>query len=171
MKRKLLISTFVTALCLLNSSLIASDQVLDEMEKHAITVVNDNFPSGILDRADEFIKAAQSELSTILIPKELKSFWKRFSNCRFPKGDIISPVPDIDKYIEFVMSAYEIGVSTEWFPFNAADGNYYCIHLETGKVGYWDFYTLCFSDNPDDQWESFFDWIERDWLPAIIRRL
>lgn len=164
MKRKLLISTFVTALSLLNSSLIASDHVLDEMEKHAITVSNETYPDGLPICTSQNIEIFERDLK-ISVPNQLQRFWEKFGHVWFPARNIITP--HIDDCLKFVESARNLGVPEEWLPLRSSDGNYYCIHLETGKVGYWDFYTLCFSDNPDDQWESFFDWIERDWLPLI----
>jgi hypothetical protein len=169
MKKKLRLFTAIAIFNLLNSSLSSASNILDQMETYAIHIVNETYPYGLPKCTTAHINALQTNLVNISIPLELQEFWLRFGHVCFPARNIITPHIDEREYMNFIKTARELGVPSGWLPLHSGELNYFCIHPETGKVRYWTFNNSAFSENPNDQWNSFFEWIAEDWLPLIER--
>lgn len=168
-KFKMKILTVSATIALLTCHLSnATHPIDDALSPFAGDVINEGFPSGIPHCTDNDLRVLKAQLSIESIPIELESFFITFGHKSLSCRQVVRPQSIFHKYtIKTIAQAWEYGVSQDYFPFCRDNSDYYCIHLSTGKVRFWSYHEQAFSDNPNDMWTSFNDWVVNDWIPLM----
>jgi hypothetical protein len=166
---KILTTSATLALLISPQSQAASME--DKLTPFAISSVNKVFPDGLPKCTSEDLKSLEAQLN-VQIPTELAVFYQKFAQVRFTCYEILSPQSIFHNHltegtVTIITEAWKRGVPREYLPFCYDNADYYCIHLETGQVRFWSHDSETFSDNPNDMWASFNEWILKDWIPLM----
>lgn len=166
MKRLYLGTSMV--LTVLNSAHSAS--IEEDLLQLGFPVINKGFPAGLPFCAEDDLVLFAQLLNISNIPHELKSFLLKFSHLRYTGRNVITPQTVFQEHtVEMITTAWSRGVPKDYLPFCYDNSDYYCISLVTGRVRFWSHDEEAFSDNINDMWGSFNEWVSKDWIPAMKR--
>ena len=171
MKMKILATSATLALLICNQS-NAAYSIEDALGSFASDVINQGFPSGIPQCTDRDLQSLKAQLNIESIPIELESFFMNFGHKSLSCRQVVRPQSIFHNHptqgtVTIITKAWEYGVPTEYLPFCLDNSDYYCIHRQTGQVRFWSCDSETFSDNPNDMWESFNEWVVKDWIPLM----
>lgn len=162
-KMKILTTSAMLALLMCNQSNAASS-IEDLLTPFARSSVNKVFPEGVPRCTSEDLQELEAKLN-LRIPFELVSFYRNYAHVGFTCFEVVLPQTIFHEHtIKTINQAWEHGISKDFLPFCRDGSDYYCIHLETGQVRFWSHDLETFSDNPNDMWNSFNEWVVNDWI-------
>lgn len=169
-KMKILTTSAMLALLMCNQSNAASSMEA-LLTPFARSSVNKIFPEGLPKCTPEDLQKLEGVLN-ITLPTELASFYRNFAHVDFTCFEILSPQAIFHNHptqgtLTVITEAWKDGVPREYLPFCLDNSDYYCIHLQTGRVRFWSHHEQAFSDSPNDMWNSFNEWVVNDWIPLM----
>jgi len=143
--------------------------LLEQLSQLAIPIKNNTFPNGLPFCAAEDIEAFKERLNIETLPSEFVKFVRSYGHYVFKRRNIIFLQTHFQdtQTLPLVLHAWEASVPKTHLPFCYDNGDYYCLNLQDGTVHFWNNNSKSFSEKASDTWHSFYDWIEKDWLPLM----